>query len=168
MRFLISCCVVLALVSVAVAQVSSQTKLQLSPEQAEVWQGELNFYRYLKAKDLKGFMSLWNDKFVGWPDFSELPQHKQDIEAGVAAEFKDPVAEALPASEPVPEVVQIFGDVATTFYFWRIGSESASTYRITHTWRKGPQGWQIIGGMGCEVPRKTKAEAQSPARRVQS
>jgi len=168
LRFLISCCVVLALVSVATAQASSQTKLQLSPEQAEVWQGELNFYRYLKAKDLKGFMSLWDEKFVGWPDFSELPQHKQDIEAGVAAEFKDPAAEALPASEPVPEAVQVFGDVATTFYFWRIGGESASTYRITHTWRKGPQGWQIISGMGCAVPRKTKAEAQSSARRVQS
>ena len=49
LRFLISCCVVLALVSVAVAQVSSQTKLQLSPVQAEVWQGELNYYRYLKG-----------------------------------------------------------------------------------------------------------------------
>src|SRR5689334_19373499 len=58
LRFLISCCVVLALVGVAIAQANSQTKLQFSPEQAEVWQGELNFYRYLKAKDLKGFMSL--------------------------------------------------------------------------------------------------------------
>jgi ketosteroid isomerase-like protein len=156
-RFLISCSVVLTLVSVAIEQASSQTKLQLSPEQAEVWQGELNFYRYLKAKDLKGFMSLWDEKFVGWPDFSELPQHKKDIEAGVAEEFKDPAGEALPASEPLPEAVQVFGDVATTFYFWRT---SASTYRITHTWRKGPQGWQIIGGMGCGVPSNTKAEAQ--------
>jgi ketosteroid isomerase-like protein len=122
-----------------------------------VWQGELNYYRYLKAKDLKGFMSLWDENFVGWPDFSELPQHKKDIETGLAAEFKDPAAEALPASEPMPEAVQVFGDVATTFYFWRT---SASTYRITHTWRKGPQGWQIIGGMGCGVPRNTKAEAR--------
>jgi hypothetical protein len=153
-RFLISCCVVVTLVSGAMAQASSQTKLQLSPQQEEVWQGELNFYRFLKAKDLKGFMSLWDEKFVGWPDFSELPQHKADIEAGVAAEFKDPAAEALPASPPVPEAVQVFGDVATTFYFWHGGSESAA-YRITHTWRKGPQGWQIIGGMGCGVPRKT-------------
>ena len=156
LRFLISCCVVLELVSVAIAQPSSQTKLQLSPEQAEVWQGELNFYRYLKAKDLHGFMSLWDEKFVGWPDFSELPQHKKDIEAGVAEEFKDPGAEALPAAEPVPEAVQVFGDVATTFYFWRT---SGSTYRITHTWRKGPQGWQIIGGMSCGVPRKAESHS---------
>ena len=156
-RFLISCSVLLTLVSVAIAQASSQSKLQLSPEQAEVWKGELNFYRFLKTKDLKGFMSLWSEKFVGWPDFSELPQHKQDIEAGVAAEFKDPAAAVLPASEPVPEAVQVFGDVATTFYFWRSGTEFASTYRITHTWRKGAQGWQIIGGMSCGVPRKTPA-----------
>jgi hypothetical protein len=58
LRFLIFCSAVLALTSVALAQASPQTKLQLSPEQAQVWQGELNFYRYLKAKDLKGFMSL--------------------------------------------------------------------------------------------------------------
>ena len=151
LRVLICCCVVLASVCCTLAQQSSPTKPQLSPQQAEVWQGEQNFYRYLKAKDLKGFMSLWDEKFVGWPDFSELPQHRSDIEAGVAAEFKDPAAEPVPASEPVPEAVEVFGDVATTFYFWRTGTVA---YRITHTWRKGPQGWQIIGGMGCEVPRK--------------
>jgi hypothetical protein len=76
LRFVTSCCAVVALVSVAIAQASSQTKLQLSPEQADVWRGELNYYRYLKAKDLNGFMSLWDEKFVGWPDFSELPQHR--------------------------------------------------------------------------------------------
>ena len=165
LRFPISCCVVLAFVCGAMAQANSQTKLQLSPEQAEVWRGELNYYRYLKAKDLKGFMSLWDENFVGWPDYSELPQRKKDIEVGVAEEFKNPAAEALSESAPVPEAVQVFGDVATTFYFLRGGSEkSPVSYRITHTWRKGPQGWQIIGGMSCGVPRKPKAEAQSDKR----
>ena len=43
---------------------------QLSTKQMEVWNEELNYFRYLQAKDLKSFMSLWDDNFVGWPDYS--------------------------------------------------------------------------------------------------
>jgi len=46
---------------------------QLSPQQNEVWKGEQNYFRYLQAKDLKGFMSIGDDNFLGWPDYSEMP-----------------------------------------------------------------------------------------------
>jgi len=36
----------------------------LSPQQKEVSNGEQNYFRYLQAKDLKSFMSLWDDNFV--------------------------------------------------------------------------------------------------------
>jgi hypothetical protein len=60
----------------------------LPPQQKEVWNGEQNYFQYLQAKDLKSFMSLWDDNFVGWPDYSDHPLRKPDIESGVAAEFQ--------------------------------------------------------------------------------
>src|SRR5215472_6666481 len=50
------------------------TNLTLTPEQAEVWNGEQDFLRYLQSRNLKKFMSLWDDRFVGWPD--RLNRHR--------------------------------------------------------------------------------------------
>lgn len=143
---------------------NQRTAQRLSSQQEEVWKGEQNYFRYLQAKDLQGFMSLWDDNFVGWPDYSEAPLRKKDIESGVAAEFQD-VQAARPLPAPQPEVIGVFGDVAVTHYFWPEADDtSAAEYRITHTWRKGPDGWRIIGGMGCAVPRSAGQSAESQPR----
>jgi hypothetical protein len=128
----------------------------LSPQQAEVWNEEQNFFRSLQAKDLKRFMSLWDDKFVGWPDYRERPVRKVDIESDTAEEFRTAQSDTRPIPLPKPESISIYGDVAVTFYFWpEVDQSSPTIYRITHTWRKGPNGWRIIGGMSCEVPRSS-------------
>jgi hypothetical protein len=122
----------------------------LSREQNEVWNEELNYFWYLKAKDVKSFMSLWDDNFVGWPDYSERPLRKSDIESGVREEFRTTPRSSRPAFSPKPEVISIFGDVAVTHYMWPETDETSPIkYRITHTWWKGPEGWRIISGMDC-------------------
>jgi ketosteroid isomerase-like protein len=136
---------------------SPRTAAQLSPQQMEVWNEEQNFFRYLNAKDLKSSLSLWDDDFVGWPDYQKRPVHKAEIEADTAAEFRA-TSDARPIPLPKPESVSVYGDVAVTFYFWPEADESSPTiYRITHTWRKGRSGWRIIGGMSCAVPRSSAA-----------
>jgi ketosteroid isomerase-like protein len=130
------------------------TAVQLSPQQKEVWNEEQNYFRYLQAKDLKSYMSLWDDNFVGWPDYRERPVRKADIESDVAEEFRTAQSDTRPVPLPKPESISIYGDVAVTYYFWPEADESSPTlYRITHTWRKGPKGWRILGGMSCAVPR---------------
>jgi hypothetical protein len=125
----------------------------LPPKQMKVWNEELNYFRYLQAKDLKNFMSLWDDNFVGWPDYSEHPLRKADIESGVAEEFRGAQAHARPIPLPKPESIVVLGDLAVTYYFWPEADESSPVkYRVTHTWRKGPKGWRIIGGMDCAAP----------------
>ncbi len=134
---------------------------QLSSQQQEVWNEEQNFFRYLQAKDLKSYMSLWDDNFVGWPDYRDRPVRKADIESDVREEFQIAQSDARPIPLPMPESVSVYGDVAITFYFWPEADESSPTrYRITHTWQKGPKGWRIIGGMGCAVPRSTPGTRQ--------
>ena len=119
----------------------------------EVWNRELTL---LQTKDLQVFTSLWDDNFVGWPDYDEYPVRKSDILASAADEFRaTKPSPVLPAA--VPLAVTVFGDVAVTQYFWPEADESSPVrYRTTHTWKKGPHGWRIITGMACEVPRNIR------------
>jgi ketosteroid isomerase-like protein len=153
---------------------SHRSEQQLSREQNEVWKGEQNYFQYLQAKDLKSFMSLWDDNFVGWPDDSDHPLRKPDIESSVSEEFQPTPTPARPNPMPKPEAIAVFGDVAVTHYFWPDADETSPfKYRITHTWQKGPEGWRIISGMDCEVPRSSEAKTEatrsgpSPATTVQ-
>ena len=131
---------------------------RFSSQQEKVWKEEQNYFRYLQAKDLQGFMSLWDENFLGWPDYSEVPLQKKDIESGAAAEFQNVQQSARLLPAPKPEAIGVFGDVAVTHYFWPEADDTSSgKYRITHTWRKGPDGWRIISGMDCEVPRSAQS-----------
>ena len=130
------------------------TNLTLTPEQAEVWKGEQDLFRYLQSRNLKKFMTLWDERFVGWPDYHEHPVRKMDIERDVAEEFRSSQPTAEYNVMPKPESVVVFGNVAVTYYFWpETGGSSTLGYRVTHTWLKGADGWHIIGGMGCAIPR---------------
>jgi Domain of unknown function (DUF4440) len=126
----------------------------LSPAQREVWAAEESMHRYEQQRDAKRFLSLWDHNFVGWPDYERRPVRKPEIENVVVedAQTPKPPGPSLPA--PKPEAIGIFGDVAVTHYFWPEADQTSPTvFRITHTWQKGPEGWHIIGGMSCEVPR---------------
>jgi len=127
----------------------------LSAEQAEVWKQELEYFRSLQAKDLKRHMALWDDRFVGWPDYRSHPVRKAQIEADIAEEIRTASANVQPTAAPTPESVEVYGEVAITYYYWPEANESSATrYRITHTWKRTAAGWKIIGGMSCGVPRE--------------
>jgi len=138
------------LCAIGPAQVQLQ---QLSPQQKEVCNKEETHFRFLQEKNFKGYMSLWDDHVIGWPDYEVRPVGKPAIESSVGDEFKRQTS-AKPLPAPNPEAVSLFGDVAITHYFWPESNKSdPSVHRITHTWQKSPDGWRIIGGMSCEVPR---------------
>ena len=130
------------------------TAQKLSSQQKDVWKGEQDSFRYLNTRDLKAYMSMWDANFVGWPDYNDRPVRKADIESSAAEEFRSSQTPSEPLPAPQPEAVAVFGDVAVTHYFWpEVDQTSPTIYRITHTWQKGRDGWHIIGGMSCPVPR---------------
>jgi CubicO group peptidase (beta-lactamase class C family) len=139
----------------------SASAQQLSPTQKEVWAAEESMHRYEQVRDTKRFLSLWDDNFVGWPDYEQRPVRKPEIEKGTVDEFQNPQISSPSLPAPKPEAIGIFGDVAITHYFWPAADQTSPTvFRTTHTWQKRPAGWHIIGGMSCEVPRSgTKAAA---------
>jgi CubicO group peptidase (beta-lactamase class C family) len=134
---------------------------QLSPAQRKVWVAEESMHRYEQQRNTKRFLSLWDDNFVGWPDYEQRPVRKPEIEKIVVEDFQKPQTSGPSLSAPKPEAIGIFGDVAVTHYLWPEADQTSPTiFRITHTWQRGPEGWHIIGGMSCEVPRsETKAAA---------
>lgn len=128
----------------------ADSQLRLSPAQQEVWNEEENAFRYMNGKDPEKYVALWDEQFVGWPDYEERPVGKQVLARGVKDEFARPSA---PVPLPTPLAVAVFGDVAITYYFWPDADKTSShKSRITHTWRRTKNGWKIIGGLSGDPP----------------
>jgi ketosteroid isomerase-like protein len=146
------------------AKISAPSQ-QLTPAQKEVWAAEESMHRFEQQRDTKRFLSLWDENFVGWPDYEPRPVRKPKIEKDTVEEFQTPQA-GPPLPAPKPEAIGISGNIAITHYFWPEADQTSPiVYRTTHTWQKGPQGWRIIGGMACEVPRSdpTKTMIAQPS-----
>ena len=125
----------------------------VSDEKA-VWNLEEAYWKYVKNNDVKGYLTLWDDRFIGWPGFSKEPMEKVHITDWIAPLHKDP-AERYDY-ELTPKAIRSFGDVLVVHYLVRDFYRSASTgeivrpldeYRVTHTWQRKGKTWQIITGM---------------------
>ena len=58
--------------------------------EAAVWQLEEAYWRYVKANDLEGYRTLWDERFVGWPGFAEHPVGKANITDWIPPLHADP------------------------------------------------------------------------------
>ncbi len=133
---------------------SASAQLQMSAAQKEVWAGEESYCRYRMAGDIEGYMNLWDASFIGWPLRLASPAGKAAIREVVAADIAAGSAGRY-ACESTPLAVNVFGDVANTYYLFRAtrtdqtGKVTVSVVRITHTWRRLNSKWRIIGGMAA-------------------
>ncbi|HTI37347.1 MAG TPA: nuclear transport factor 2 family protein [Vicinamibacterales bacterium] len=119
---------------------------------SQVWRREADYWRFLKAGDVDDYVSLWHDRFIGWPCGEDHPKRKASIGNGV----RDVREKHIKVSaELTREGAEDFGNVVVVHYrFTRVdtypdghvegnGRES----KITHTWMKVGDTWLIIGGM---------------------
>jgi ketosteroid isomerase-like protein len=119
---------------------------------SEVWSLEDNYWRFVKAGDVESYRTLWHESFIGWPCHEDHPVGKSAIGNWVQ-EIRDKKVSF--ASELTREGAQEFGSVVIVHYRLTmvstypdghvegLGQES----KITHTWMKVGNTWQIIGGM---------------------
>lgn len=119
---------------------------------SQVWALEDDYWRFVKAGDVESYVKLWHEKFIGWPCDQDHPKRKSSIGAWVR-EVRDKKIKVT--AELTREGAEDFGDVVVVHYrFTRVdeypdgrvegrGRES----KITHTWMKVDDTWQIIGGM---------------------
>lgn len=119
---------------------------------SEVWALEDDYWRFVKASDVESYLTLWHEKFIGWPCDQEHPKRKSSVGDWVR-EVRDKKLKVT--SVLTREGAEDFGDTVVVHYrFTRVdtypdgrvegrGRES----KITHTWMRVGNKWQIIGGM---------------------
>ena len=125
-------------------------------DETAVWQLEKAYWDYVKASDLEKYRALWNENFVGWPFVSSAPVRKDHITDWITANTSKGIKLQSYSIEQL--AIQVTGDVAVDYY--RVNATWANAegagvktdrFRITHTWIRTSDTWQIIGGMSAPV-----------------
>lgn len=148
------CILLFSSVAPAIAQSAPEME---SKSVSQVWRLEDDYWRFVIAGDVENYVSLWHDKFIGWPCGQEHPKRKATIGNWVQ-EVRD--KQIRVAVDLTREGAEDFGNVVVVHYrFTRVdtypngkvegkGKES----KITHTWMRVGDSWLIIGGMCGTLP----------------
>lgn len=117
-----------------------------------VWKLEEDYWVYVKNKDFKSYLTLWDDNFIGYPSTNKIGG-KANITDWITEMFKDNTRRFDYAL--TRHVENVFGDIVIVLYdatqIWTNEKGELlekTTFKLTHTWKLTDKGWQIIGGMG--------------------
>jgi len=131
----------------------------LTKDEKQIWKLEKDYWEYVKANDLEKYRALWHEDFVGWPSISSTPLRKDHITDWITGNTSKGVKLRSYSIEQL--AVHITGDVAIDHYRvkadWANDKGAAAetnTVRITHTWIRVGDTWQIVGGMSAPVNEK--------------
>jgi ketosteroid isomerase-like protein len=124
-----------------------------SPEDVEtIWALEQVYITAHRNADHQSVLSLWDDRFLGWPS----PLHGTTGKEGGPKYLAEYAAEPSQRSFRIErQGIRLVGDVAINHYrlHWWVGQEdaplSSGTTRLTHTWIRDRGVWRILGGMEC-------------------
>lgn len=138
------------------------TAQQMNADEEAVWALEEAYFVYVENNDIDGYKTLWDERFVGWPGGTLTTAEKSNI-ADWIAKLHDEVSN--PKFEITKHAVRSFGDIVVTHYNFTLYSidpetgnsilvedEYWSAKKITHTWRRNGDTWQIITGMAGDYP----------------
>jgi ketosteroid isomerase-like protein len=125
-------------------------------DEDKVWQLEHSYWEYVKALDVNGYKSLWHDDFVGWPSTAPTPVRKDHIadwlEEDRAKQNTLQCYKLEPAGTTVVDNVAVVHYHLTEHWAEKSGkSEPPRTIKVTHTWLRIKDSWQIVGGMAAVV-----------------
>ncbi|MBS0396326.1 MAG: nuclear transport factor 2 family protein [Proteobacteria bacterium] len=124
---------------------------------SQVWQREADYWRYVAAGDVEHYVSLWHDRFIGWPCGQDHPKRKASIGDWVR-EVRDKHIQV--DVHYLREGAEDFGNVVIVHYrFTRVDTYPDGSVKgrdreskITHTWMRSGDSWLIIGGMCGVLP----------------
>ena len=124
----------------------------LLSEQQEVWAGEEAYWTYVANHDVDGFMTLWDERFIGWACDAPEVENYAELRSIVPEWFADVAADGnettiKPEAVIVDEQFAITFVAATTSSLNEADETDVESMKIVHTWRRTDDGWKIIGGM---------------------
>jgi catechol 2,3-dioxygenase-like lactoylglutathione lyase family enzyme len=119
-----------------------------------IWKFEEDYWVYVKNKDFKNYLTLWDDQFKGYPS-TNIIGGKANITDWITEMYAKNTGKVFDYSLTRMEE-NVFDDIVIVLYdattFWRNAKgemQGKTTFKLTHTWKKTPAGWKIIGGMGA-------------------
>lgn len=127
-----------------------------------MWRLEEAYRVHVKNNDIASYLTLWDDGFLGWPGFSRTPVEKNAIIEWIPPLHANPLELYDYILER--ESVRSFGEVVVAHYLVHQIFRSAETgealrdegeTRITHTWQRRGNSWQIITGMSGTLIEET-------------
>jgi ketosteroid isomerase-like protein len=128
----------------------------LDRTEAQIWDLEKAYWEYVKTNDLEKYRALWHDDFVGWPFVSPEPVRKDHITDWITNNTSKGLKLQSYSIEQL--AIQVTDGVAIDHYRIKItwadnqGAEAhTDAMRITHTWIRTHDTWQILGGMSAPV-----------------
>lgn len=136
---------------------ASQLIASPASDETQIWNLEKAYWEYVKANDLEKYRALWHDDFVGWPSISSEPVRKDHISDWIMNNTSKGLKLQSYTMEQL--AIQVTGNIAIDHYRikaeWAQGDSSdvlrTDAVRITHTWVRIGNTWQIIGGMSAPV-----------------
>ena len=136
--------------------VAAPVRAQQSDNEKAVWKLETTYWEDVKALDLDSYKNLWHENFVGWPYSNSQPARKDHITDWIKAHTDKGATMVWYELKPADSMAT--GNVVVTAYWltslWadKTGHGEPVTQRVTHTWIRTANGWQIITGMSATVP----------------
>ncbi|HLF44832.1 MAG TPA: DUF4440 domain-containing protein [Chitinophagaceae bacterium] len=134
-------------------EVNSVNEISAEQIKNEIWQLEENYWKYVKEKDIKSYITLWDDHFMGYPS-NNIIGDKAHITDWLVELYKD--KSGVYNYELTRKVENVFDDIVIALYdvaqTWTNEKGEVvkrNNIKITHTWKKTDKGWLIIGGMGA-------------------
>lgn len=124
----------------------------LTPLQQAVWQGEVDYWKHVNARDLKSYLTLWHPDFTGWPCGAAGPANLEGLGRMAEKWFAD-MTSAGQVTTPQVEAVVVDDGFAITYLSARTtwtgadGGQRSKLEKFVHSWKATDHGWKIIGGM---------------------
>jgi ketosteroid isomerase-like protein len=125
---------------------------QWSDSQKEVWAGVEKYWDVSSSGDAAGFMTYFDDSYMGWSNQSRVPMSKANVSKWITQDAKD---NSTVVYSITPLTIWVKGDFAYVHYTYSMLEENKKTGKRTPsagTWtdilmKKGDK-WVLIGDHG--------------------
>ena len=146
-------CLLILVLGFAASAVGAE---DLTSDELAVWELEESYYRFAKNNDPGSYLSLFHEDVIGWPTHDPAPKGRNKVSQWIGAVHSDSTKEWNYEIERL--AIQTFGEVVVVHYRLRdyfvskeSGEEiSSQEFRISHSWLRVGETWQIISGMGAK------------------
>ena len=125
---------------------------QWSSEQKEVWAGIEKYWEVSSKGDAQGFMSYFDESYIGWSYQTVVPQNKSNTSKWITNEVKNNTTVLYTLT---PVTIWVKGDFAFANYFYaqieknnQIGKEEQTAGKWTDILMKKDGKWLLIGDHG--------------------